>query len=31
MHALLTGLRGWTRERYTTWLADSLAAILLLG
>ena len=31
LHALLTGLRGWKRERYTAWLADSLAAILLLG
>ena len=31
LYALLTGVRGWTRERYTAWLADSLAAILLLG
>ena len=29
LHALLTGVRGWKRERYTAWLADSLAAILL--
>ena len=31
LHSLLTGVRGWKRERYTAWLADSLAAILLLG
>ena len=31
LHALLTDVRGWKRERYTAWLADSPAAILLLG
>jgi AcrR family transcriptional regulator len=29
LHGLLTGVRGWSRERYTAWLADSIAAILL--
>ena len=29
LHRLLTRTRGWTRERYCGWLADSLAAILL--
>lgn len=29
LHQLLTRSRGWTRERYSGWLADSLAAILL--
>jgi AcrR family transcriptional regulator len=29
LHRLLTRARGWTRERYCSWLADSLAAILL--
>lgn len=29
LHGLLTGLRGWPRERYTAWLADSLSALLL--
>jgi AcrR family transcriptional regulator len=29
LHQLLTRTRGWTRERYCAWLADSLAAILL--
>ena len=26
LHGLLTGLRGWPRERYTAWLADALSA-----
>lgn len=30
VHTLLTGLRGWPRERYTAWLADALAALLLV-
>jgi AcrR family transcriptional regulator len=29
LYTLLTGARGWPRERYVTWLADALAAILL--
>jgi AcrR family transcriptional regulator len=29
LHRLLTRTRGWTRERYCAWLADSLAALLL--
>ena len=29
LHQLLTGTRGWTRERYCGWLADSLGALLL--
>ena len=29
LHRLLTGTRGWTRERYCEWLAASLAALLL--
>ena len=29
LHRLLTGTRGWTRERYCEWLARSLAALLL--
>jgi AcrR family transcriptional regulator len=29
LHQLLTRSRGWTRERYSGWLADSLVAILL--
>ena len=29
LYALLTGSRGWTRERYATWLADALGALLL--
>lgn len=29
LHQLLTGVRGWTRERYTRWLARSLADLLL--
>ncbi len=28
-YRLLTGDRGWTRERYVQWLEDSLAALLL--
>jgi AcrR family transcriptional regulator len=28
-HGLLTGVHGWPRERYTAWLADSLAAVML--
>ena len=28
-HRLLTGTRGWSRERYREWLAGSLAALLL--
>ena len=31
LHQLLTGTRGWTRERYCDWLADSLGALLLEG
>ena len=29
LHTLLTRLRGWSRERYITWLADTLAGALL--
>jgi AcrR family transcriptional regulator len=29
LHQLLTRRRGWTRERYCEWLADSLGALLL--
>jgi len=29
VHRLLTGTRGWSRERYREWLAGSLAALLL--
>ena len=29
LHQLLTRTRGWTRERYCAWLADSLTALLL--
>ena len=29
LYALVTGVRGWPREQYATWLADALAAILL--
>lgn len=29
LHQLLTRIRGWTRERYCDWLADSLAQLLL--
>jgi AcrR family transcriptional regulator len=29
LHQLLTRTRGWTRDRYCSWLADSLAALLL--
>jgi AcrR family transcriptional regulator len=29
LYGLLTGIRGWSRRRYTTWLAESLEAILL--
>jgi AcrR family transcriptional regulator len=29
LHQLLVRGRGWTRDRYRTWLADSLAALLL--
>jgi hypothetical protein len=29
LYTLLTGARGWSRARWTRWLADSLAAILL--
>ena len=28
LYVLLTGVRGWSRERYATWLADSLGALL---
>ena len=28
LYVLLTGVRGWSRERYATWLADSLRALL---
>lgn len=30
LHQLLTHVRGWTRERYQDWLADSLAHLLLI-
>ena len=29
LHQLLVRIRGWTRRRYTDWLADNLAALLL--
>ena len=29
LHTLLTRLRGWSRERYIAWLADTLAGALL--
>jgi AcrR family transcriptional regulator len=29
LHQLLVNVRGWTRRRYTDWLADTLAAVLL--
>jgi len=29
VHGMLRGARGWTAERYTTWLKDSLTRILL--
>jgi len=29
LHQLLTRVRGWTRDRYCDWLADSLARLLL--
>ncbi|HKC76772.1 MAG TPA: TetR/AcrR family transcriptional regulator [Gaiellaceae bacterium] len=29
LHQALTGVRGWTRERYAKWLARSLAGLLL--
>jgi AcrR family transcriptional regulator len=29
LHQALTRVRGWTRKRYTSWLADSLAKLLL--
>jgi AcrR family transcriptional regulator len=29
LYALLTGQRGWSRERYAGWLADTLEAVLL--
>ena len=29
LHGMLTARRGWSRERYTEWLADILAAALL--
>ncbi len=29
LYTLLTGLRGWSRERYAAWLADTLIATLL--
>jgi AcrR family transcriptional regulator len=28
LYLLLTGTRGWSRERYATWLADTLEAVL---
>lgn len=31
LHALLTGVRGWDRERYAGWLAGCLATLLLPG
>lgn len=30
LHQLVSRIRGWTRERYCAWLADSLAAVLLV-
>jgi AcrR family transcriptional regulator len=29
LYALLTGVRGWPRDKYASWLADTLGAILL--
>lgn len=29
LHTLLSRVRGWSRERYATWLADALAELLL--
>jgi AcrR family transcriptional regulator len=29
LHQLLVRVRGWSRRRYTAWLSDSLAALLL--
>jgi AcrR family transcriptional regulator len=29
LYELLTGVRGWSRRRYSTWLADSLGSLLL--
>jgi AcrR family transcriptional regulator len=29
LHTLLTGVRGWTRERYEAWLTDALTTLLL--
>jgi hypothetical protein len=29
LHQLLVGLRGWSRRRYTTWLAERLTTILV--
>jgi hypothetical protein len=29
LHRLLTRTRGWSRERYCEWLAESLAALLI--
>jgi len=31
LHFALTARRGWTRERYATWLADTLGAALIPG
>jgi AcrR family transcriptional regulator len=31
LHTALTARRGWTRERYATWLADTLGAALVPG
>jgi AcrR family transcriptional regulator len=31
LHQLLTRVHGWTRRRYCSWLADSLARLLLPG
>ena len=30
LHTLLTRVRGWSRERYIAWLADTLAGALVL-
>jgi hypothetical protein len=29
LHSLLRGRRGWTPQRYTAWLGETLAAALL--
>jgi hypothetical protein len=29
LHTLLRSRRGWPRERYTAWLEETLAAVLL--